>query len=362
MKYWSQNRDLELRFDIRPGLLEDPVGMQSGTNLWGHVYNAKQKVRTLLGRRSKGFVWFFSFLAWFSQQKRKKIPLILLLDEPSLYLHGSAQKDLLRFLEDECADGLQVLYSTQSPYMIDPGRMDRVRIVEDRSTNAQQLSLTSREGTQVVTDASQATKESILPLEGALAHSLVQDPHPYPACLFVEGAHDLLFLKAMSRLLTESGKAGLGPRWTIAPIGGSVNIRLAAALSGTGSEGKKAYLLENTADIPTTLSGQINVHTYSEFADIDPAGIEDLFDGDFYLTLVNAAYESVLNRHLNRKQLSGPGSKIAERVADLVPTEFDRLAPAEYLISHDGELRQALEQETLLRFEKMFEALNSGLH
>ena len=72
MKYWSQNRHLEMRFDIRPGLPDDPEGMQNGTNLWGHVYNSKQKVSTLLGRRSKGFVWFFSFLAWFFPTETKR--------------------------------------------------------------------------------------------------------------------------------------------------------------------------------------------------------------------------------------------------------------------------------------------------
>ena len=105
MKYWSQNAFLEMRFDIRPGLPNDPEGMKTGTNLWCHVYNSRQKVRTLLGNRSRGFIWFFSFLAWYSQHKRKGIPLILLLDEPALFLHGTAQKDLLRYLEDESKTG-----------------------------------------------------------------------------------------------------------------------------------------------------------------------------------------------------------------------------------------------------------------
>ena len=129
MKYWSQNGFLEMRFDIRPGLPNDPEGMKTGTNLWCHVYNSRQKVRTLLGKRSRGFIWFFSFLAWFSQHKRRGIPLILLLDEPDLFLHGTAQRDLLRYLEDESKTGLQVIYATQSPYMIDAHRFDRVRIV-----------------------------------------------------------------------------------------------------------------------------------------------------------------------------------------------------------------------------------------
>jgi predicted ATPase len=368
MKYWSQNRDLELRFDIRPGLLDDPEGMQSGTNLWGHVYNSKQKVSTLLGRRSKGFVWFFSFLAWFSQQKRKKIPLILLLDEPSLYLHGSAQKDLLRFLEDECTDGLQVIYSTQSPYLVDSHRLDRVRIVEDRSTEAEQMSPVSREGTQVFSDAAQASKESILPLEGALGYALSQDLLPFPFRLLVQGVHDLLYLRTMSGLLVETGRKGLDPRWTIAPLGGSTNIPLFVTLAETEPLRDQVYLLDSRLDIQGTSKREKNIHTYDEFAETEEAGIEDLFDEDFYLNLVNAVYADKLHRPLSKKQLSGHGRGIVAQVSEAIQsvprdsdTKFDRLKPAEYFTAHSGELQGSLSQETQQRFAKLFEALNSIL-
>jgi hypothetical protein len=41
-------------------------------------------------------VWFFSFLVKFAQVKADGKPLVLLLDEPGLTLHGKAQGDLLR--------------------------------------------------------------------------------------------------------------------------------------------------------------------------------------------------------------------------------------------------------------------------
>ncbi|MBN2552808.1 MAG: AAA family ATPase [Spirochaetales bacterium] len=368
MKYWSQNKDLELRFDIRPGLLEDPEGMQSGTNLWGHVYNSKQKVSTLLGRRSRGFVWFFSFLAWFSQQKRKKIPLILLLDEPSLFLHGSAQADLLRFLEDECAEGLQVIYSTQSPYMVDSRHMERVRIVEDRSTEAEQLSATSREGTQVFTDPSQTAKESILALEGALAYSLSQNLFPHPCRLLVEGAHDLLYLRTVSALLVRSGGKGLDPRWTIIPMGGSMNAALFATLAGDHASQKQAYLLGRRTDLAGRLPNQNRVFAYETFAADGAAGIEDLFEEDFYLELVNRSYADALSRPLSRKHLGGPGLGIARKVSAVIQSafqdgsvRFDRLAPAAHFAAHGEELQGALSPESRQRFERLFAALNAIL-
>jgi hypothetical protein len=62
--------------------------MQQGHNLWGRVHDSVHKVSTALGVRSRGFVWFFSFLAWYSQQRKTQESLILLLDEPGLFLHA----------------------------------------------------------------------------------------------------------------------------------------------------------------------------------------------------------------------------------------------------------------------------------
>ena len=81
--------------------------------------------------RSKGFVWFFSFLAYFSQIERGDRDLVLLLDEPGLSLHAKAQGDFLRLIENRLAPKHQVVYTTHSPFMIDARKLDRIRTVED---------------------------------------------------------------------------------------------------------------------------------------------------------------------------------------------------------------------------------------
>ena len=368
MKYWSQNRHLELRFDIRPGLLEDPEGMQSGTNLWGHVYNSKQRVSTLLGRRSRGFVWFFSFLAWFSQQKRKNIPLILLLDEPSLFLHGSAQIDMLRFLEDECAQGLQVIYSTQSSYMVDPHRLDRVRVVEDTSTETEEFTPASREGTQVFADATQARKESILPLEGALGYALSHDLFPSPNVLVVGGVADLIFLHTMSNILSDSGKTGLDPRWAISPIGGAQHLGIFLALMEDNRDKKIACLLDQDTDRGSHLLTDNHIYSYSDFSENADAGIEDLFDPEFYVSIVNGAYSTALDRPLSKKHMAARGRKIVEQIEEHWESiireggiAFDRIKPVQYLAEHVSELKTQISNDTILRFEKVFRELNAAL-
>lgn len=373
MKYWSQNRYLEMRFDIRPALPDDPEGMQTGTNLWGHVYNSKQRVSTLLGRRSKGFIWFFSFLAWFSQHKRKNIPLILLLDEPDLFLHGTAQRDLLRYLEDELKAGHQVIYTTQSPYMVDPNRFDRIRIVEDKSQEIEDLSSSVREGTQVYTDVLEVNNESTLPLKGALGYQILKSLFSSQNVLVVEAIADLLFLQTMSILLHNEGYVGLEARWTITPIGGAQELPVFVSLAGYSQNMKIVSLLqiqENKESISDlyhkNLLKKENVLSYADFTSSTEADIEDLFDLDFYLVLINAAYKEDLRKPLTKGHLRGRSPRVVELVAqhfetlaDTKKPTFDRYRPARYFAENSPSLIEKLSKETYTRFEQLFKTINT---
>ena len=376
MKYWSQNRDLEMRFDIRPGLPDDPPGMQSGTNLWCSVYNAKQKVSTLLGRRSKGFVWFFSFLAWFSQQKRKSIPLILLLDEPSLHLHALAQRDLLHFIEDECRTGLQVIYTTQSSYLIDPNRFDRVRILEDRSTLPVDIPGSSREGTHISTDPLRVKRESTLPLQGALGHSLLQELFPAQDLLIVGNIHDLIFLETMSGLLMENGRRRLDPRWYITPMGGAIKLPVFIALLGPRAGQRVVCLFDQEVDVEVDLKSVFErnllkkeyIFTYGGFTDNPVAAVEDLLDPEFYLYLVNSAYLEVMTKPISKSQIRKKGRKITEVIdeimASMLQTErvhFSRFKTAKFFLEHGPALKPQISTDTLDRFENLFDVINSAL-
>jgi len=153
LKYWSQNKHLRLKFDIRPAQPADPEGMTSGTNIWGRVVDTKHMVSTPLRTRSRGFVWFFSFLAWYSQLKRKGEKLILLLDEPGLSLHAKAQADLLGYFDKELRPHHQVIYSTHSPFLVDSTRFDQIRIVQDLSVESGGDDLAEElQGTKVTTE------------------------------------------------------------------------------------------------------------------------------------------------------------------------------------------------------------------
>ena len=132
LEYWTQNPDLDVLVRVEQARPGDPPPFNSGTIARARIVNQLHRVDTPFSERSAGFVWFFSFLVKFAQIKDDDSPVVLLLDEPGLSLHGKAQADLLRFFEEKLAPHHQIVYSTHSPFMVPASAFDRVRIVEDK--------------------------------------------------------------------------------------------------------------------------------------------------------------------------------------------------------------------------------------
>lgn len=61
--------------------------------------------------------------------EKKDIGAVILIDEPGSYLHSKAQADVLKILEQKIAKDNQVIFSTHSSDLIDPKRLNRVRLV-----------------------------------------------------------------------------------------------------------------------------------------------------------------------------------------------------------------------------------------
>ena len=109
-EYWNQNKQLRVEFDLSPANPNDPAPLNSGTILHVRIWNNRHRVSVPFDERSKGFVWFFSFLAYFSRiEEEEKSDLVLLLDEPGLNLHAMAQDDFLRFIHERLATKHQVI-------------------------------------------------------------------------------------------------------------------------------------------------------------------------------------------------------------------------------------------------------------
>jgi len=317
LKYWSQNRHLRMNFDVRQALAGDPEGMREGWNVWGGVYDSKHLVTTNLGTRSRGFVWFFSFLAWYSALKAKNQPLILLLDEPGLSLHGKAQEDLLKYFEAEIFPNAshQLLYTTHSPFMVDPRNFDRVRIVQDKGIDTEEHLPRDQDGTKVLTEVLEAGEDSLFPLQGALGYEIYQTLFIGPNCLVVEGVSDLLYLQTLSSILEEDGRAGIDPAWTITPVGGSEKIPTFVALVGAQKglnvvtlidlQKKDQQAVENL--YKRKLLTKSHVLTFADFVGNAEADIEDMFDVGFYLRLLNEEFKDALPKKITQGMLKSKG-------------------------------------------------------
>ena len=375
LKYWSQNRHLRVGFDVRPALPKDPEGMREGTNLWGRVHDSVRHVSTQLGTRSKGFIWFFSFLAWFSQQRRKGVPIILLLDEPGLSLHAMAQGDLLNYIEEELVPHHQVIYTSHSPFMIHPERFGRVRIVEDKSLDADYELPEDEQGTKVLIDSLDASDDSLFPLQGALGFDIVQTLFVGPNSLVVEGVSDLLYIQCMTRILEEEGRTGLSSEWTVTPVGGAEKVPTFVALLGSQKKLRIATLIDFAvarqqrieALFKRKLLKKKNVLTFADFTGKAEADVEDMFDEGFYLELVNREYRADLAKPITAADIKGREDRVLVRIEKFLKANpmsgasFNHFRPARHFAENERSLKPELSPGTLDRFEKAFEALNALL-
>lgn len=152
-EYWSQNDQLQVELKV----LEPETGAQppldEGPILQVRVRNLRHRVSVPFDERSRGFVWFFSFLAYFNELEGADGNLILLLDEPGLSLHGRAQEDLLKLIDQRLAPNHQVIYTSHSPFMIAPDHLKRVRTVIDKD----------RVGTKVSAEIFKADEDTAAP-------------------------------------------------------------------------------------------------------------------------------------------------------------------------------------------------------
>lgn len=367
--YWSQNRHLEVEFRLDQGRPGDPPPFNQGFIFQTRIRNSRHRVTVNFEERSTGFIWFFSFLVWFSQlQKYYGKNLLLLLDEPGLSLHGRAQQDLLRYFREQLAPYYQVIYTTHSPFMIDPEALLSVRIVEDVVTSSGEVL-----GTKVREDVFATESETVFPLQAALGYDITQTLFVGKNVLLVEGPSDFLYLKWFSSELQHQNREGLDRRWVITPSGGIDKIASFVALFG-GNEINIAVITDFHSGLKgkikslTELYRLIGVFTVNSYLGQAEADTEDLLGREFYFALVNRCYnlsdEYTLNPKKEPKNLRVV-KEVEEHFRTLPPDfpEFDHYTPAAYLVENGKDLRNELPglNCALDRFEQLFKDLNKLL-
>ena len=301
-EFWNQNKQLRVEFDLSNANPNDPPPLNSGTILHVRIWNNRHRVSVPFDERSKGFVWFFSFLSYFSMlELQEDKELVLLLDEPGLNLHAMAQADFLRFIDQRLASKYQVVYTTHSPFMINLDHLSRVRTVQD----------VDDAGTVISDNVLNNDYETVFPLQVALGSQMAQTLFLAPHCLMVNAASDLIYLQVLGETVASRGRMRLDPRWVVIPVGGADNLPTFVSLLEENYV-SVAVLMEVTPNHKERIESRngsgstrrLSPVKWVEVTRVRDADLEDLFDPAFYLKLVNKAYESELPADLTMKTIS----------------------------------------------------------
>jgi energy-coupling factor transporter ATP-binding protein EcfA2 len=355
LKYWSQNPELRVNPDITQRTETKPNGQHSVIDeLKIRIWDNKHQLSLPFTEHSSGFQWFFSFLAAFSEYEYSKTPVIILLDEPGLGLHGKAQADFIKFIEERLSPKRQVVYSTHSPFMIQPNKLERVRIVEEKD---------SEQGSKITEDVLTTDPDTLFPLQGALGYDLAQHLFISKDNLVVEGTSDFTYLQIFSDYFKEIGKQPLNDKWTIVPVGGADLIPTFIALLGIHLD--LTVLIDSRKEGNQKISnleekGYLSnkrIITIGEIIKSKSADIEDLFTIDDYLILFNSAY----NKNHKLEDLIGT-DPIVSRIARLEGIErFDHGKPADFFLRNKDRILKSLSNNTFDNFELLFDRINKTL-
>ena len=168
-----------------------------------------------LEQRSRGFQWFFSFyLVFLVESGAGHSSAILLLDEPGLHLHPTAQQELVAFLA-KLSNTNQLVYTTHSPFLIDGEHLSNVRpIVEDDTGHS-----------KVATEALLSDTGTVFPIRLAAAFAATKELFRDRRCVLVEDWSDFHYLHLLSRECAASGRTALPEDIRVVPCGGRDGMR-----------------------------------------------------------------------------------------------------------------------------------------
>ena len=182
--------------------------------------NLREDVEIEFEARSKGFQWFFSFyLVFLVESDDGHKDAILLLDEPGLHLHPTAQQGLIAFFE-RLSEKNQLAYTTHSPFLIDGEHLHRIRPVKEDDTGH----------SRITAETWPEDRETIFPLQAAAGYAMLRELFQHRKNVLVEGMTDFYYLQALSQQCAKSGRMSLSDDIYITPCGGTKNVGYLASL------------------------------------------------------------------------------------------------------------------------------------
>lgn len=374
-EFWKQNENLEVEIDIEEDP-EDEAPFNSGNNLYIRIRNRRHRVTVPFSQRSKGFIWFFSFIVWFDaikSQLETNDDLVILLDEPGLSLHALGQADLLKYI-DYLADNHQIIYTTHSPFMVHGDRLHQTRTVQDLEKG----------GTKISDNVSSSDSNTLFPLQAALGYTIAQNLFISTRNLLVEGPADLIYLKFFSSFLEKNNRTHLREDITIVPVGGLDKLStFVALLAGNELEISVLHDYESKPNqhletlVREKLIREKHILNYAMFRQaktstakagnnsLISSDVEDMISPDSYLKIFTASYKKQLGATVITEKDLPQRERIVNRIEQYLKDNVIQIRPSggfnHYLVaSHLASNPPArVDADTLTRFENLFEKVNN---
>ncbi|HUC83335.1 MAG TPA: AAA family ATPase [Flavisolibacter sp.] len=164
-------------------------------------------------QRSQGFRWFLSFYLQLKAESERSKSLVILFDEPGLFLHSRAQNDMIKVFE-ELAEKNQIIYSTHSPYLIDTSKLHRIKLIINNKKYGTTIE-------KITTNKVTNPKDSLKPIVDAMGLEVANNfSTTKKRNVILEGISDMYYLEAFKKLLSVKGD------YSFIPAMGAPNVHL----------------------------------------------------------------------------------------------------------------------------------------
>lgn len=244
-----------------------------------------------LENRSTGLQWFLSFyLVFLVESTETHKNAILLLDEAGLSLHAIAQQDLSNFFES-LSQTNQIIYTTHSPFLVDPDHLDRVKAVYVDNHGLTIVSADLR-----ASERNPAQSHSIYPVHAALGLSVSEMLFLGCQPIIVEGTSDQIYLSAIKNYLIGQGLITPKREMLFVPAGGVRGISAVVSILTTREEVLPYVVLDSDRsghDLMNKLKSGLyqgadnRIIMVGDVSKVPDAEIEDLFPACFLADIIS---------------------------------------------------------------------------
>ncbi len=227
------------------------------------------KYENKIENKSDGLRWFIAF--YVKLKVTKSTDVIILLDEPGMYLHAKACDEMLKIFAD-ISNESQILLATHNPYLIKADNIGAVRLVLNDEENSTTIENKPHRYQQ------DRNMDALTPILTSIGYELTMSIHvgDQKNNLITEGISDYYFLHGMANLLNKEIGYLIIPSSSADKINYIASILIGwglntIALLDTDTKGKKKEEeLKPLVDKCVYISSELNL------------SIEDLFTKEDY--------------------------------------------------------------------------------